>query len=165
MRKLPVVVLLITILLLFPLLISKTTYLTLKNPADSSFYLVIPIEHLDSFTLRWRHSVELQPWEEKFQANINTMIFTLIETRFRSYGAGVPANTSGNCALIDGYIVYQNLSSPYTELPFINSHYAKYCLYNKDKEYRLFELIPDNSKVILSLMKLSRLKYWQLKSG
>lgn len=131
------------------------TYLTLSNQLTGERYLLQPVRKKEEFSLTWRHSVELQPWEEIFQANPKDKEFVLVETRFRSYGAGVPDLSLGGYRLEDGFIVYKNLYQTYSSLPFYLSHFALYHLKIRNKSYDLSLIVPDNTKVALSLEELS----------
>jgi hypothetical protein len=150
---------LICALIIFPLSASQT-YLVLSNQLTAERYLLIPVKDKEEFTLGWRHSVELQPWEERFRVNLPNKEFVLTETRFRSYGAGVPDLSPGGYELRDGFIVYKDLHQSYTSLPFYHSHYALYNLKVGNSNYDLTLIIPDNTRVVLSLEKLSRGAYF-----
>ena len=110
---------LICALIIFPLSAPAKTCLILSNQQTAEKYFLKPVKDKEEFTLSWRHSVELQPWEEKFQIDLPHNEFVLTETRFRSYGAGVPDLSPGSYELRDGFIIYKNLQQSYTSLlPF-----------------------------------------------
>ncbi|QNB45337.1 DUF1850 domain-containing protein [Thermanaerosceptrum fracticalcis] len=136
------------------------TCLVLSDQLTSEGYFLALVKDKEEFSLAWRHSVELQPWEETFRVNLKNQEFVLVETRFRAYGAGVPNVSPGRYALENGFIVYKNLNQPYTSLPFYLSHYALYHLKIGNQDYNLSLLVPDNTKVSLSLQKLSRGAYF-----
>ncbi|WP_311945632.1 DUF1850 domain-containing protein [Halomonas piscis] len=56
------------------------------------------------FTLRWRHSVEKEDWEEWFRVRDDGAI-VLTGTRFKTFGAGVPAAAGKTTRLDDGWVV------------------------------------------------------------
>ncbi|MCR4442014.1 MAG: DUF1850 domain-containing protein [Peptococcaceae bacterium] len=130
--------------------------LTLTDAKSGAIYLTVPVKDQQRFTLGWRHSVELQPWEEDFQINQQTLHFTLVETRFRSYGAGVPALIPGTCTyeLSNGFIVFKNLNQDYEKLSFIHSDYARYWLTAGKNTYTLADHMPDSAQVFLRLQKI-----------
>ena len=56
------------------------------------------------FALRWTHSVEKEDWEERFQIQTNGSLM-LVETRFKTFGAGVPAAVGRETRLEQGWVV------------------------------------------------------------
>ncbi len=54
------------------------------------------------FTLRWRHSVELEDWEERFVVHGESILVD--STRFKTFGAGVPSHAGASTRLIDGWV-------------------------------------------------------------
>ncbi|MDN6180924.1 MAG: DUF1850 domain-containing protein [Halomonas subglaciescola] len=56
------------------------------------------------FTLRWMHSVEQEDWEEWFEVTDSGAI-ELTGTRFKTFGAGVPAASGKATTLDDGWVV------------------------------------------------------------
>ncbi|WP_280563746.1 MULTISPECIES: DUF1850 domain-containing protein [unclassified Chromohalobacter] len=57
-----------------------------------------------SFTLRWTHSVEKEDWEEWFEVTEGGAI-EITGTRFKTFGAGVPASAGKETHLEDGWVV------------------------------------------------------------
>ena len=56
------------------------------------------------FTLRWMHSVEKEDWEEWFEVTDDGAI-EITGTRFKTFGAGVPASAGKETHLEDGWVV------------------------------------------------------------
>lgn len=56
------------------------------------------------FTLRWMHSVEKEDWEEWFRVTASGAI-ELTGTRFKTFGAGVPAAAGKTTTLDNGWVV------------------------------------------------------------
>ncbi|GAB2720932.1 DUF1850 domain-containing protein [Halomonas garicola] len=56
------------------------------------------------FTLRWMHSVEKEDWEEWFEVGKSGAIM-LTGTRFKTFGAGVPAAAGTATRLDNGWVV------------------------------------------------------------
>lgn len=154
MKKSGYLVIFISIIILI-LNINSRDALVLKNAAGGQIYLLLPVTEGQELTIGWRHSIELQPWEETFAASLEDHRLVLVSTRFRSYGAGVPDESSGSFRLEDGYIEYGNLNRPYDYLPFIHADYGRYWLKMGDSRYDLPTLVPDNTPVILALERVS----------
>lgn len=111
------------------------------------------------FKMRWIHSVELTPWEEIFEIS-NGKIY-LIETRFQSFGAGVPDVAGNHTEVDDGYVTYSGI---HQEMPVLNygiSPIAKHELILGSKAsdcYKLYEILPDDTAVSFQAIKASLLK-------
>ncbi|MFK3960136.1 DUF1850 domain-containing protein [Guptibacillus hwajinpoensis] len=54
------------------------------------------------FSLKWKHSVEKEEWEEFFVLK-DTEIF-LTDTRFKTFGAGVPSDVGTDTFIKDGWV-------------------------------------------------------------
>lgn len=61
-----------------------------------------------AFTLRWNHSVEQEDWEERFQIQPDGGLM-LVETRFKTFGAGVPARVGQHTRLENGWVVMSGI--------------------------------------------------------
>ncbi len=64
-------------------------FLVLYDIRDHKALMDIPLDDSKEFTMRWIHSVELEPWEETFRIDDDLEII-LDRTRFKAFGAGVP---------------------------------------------------------------------------
>ncbi|MCM2129814.1 DUF1850 domain-containing protein [Larsenimonas rhizosphaerae] len=60
-----------------------------------------------TFQVRWTHSVEKEPWEETFRVEGRSLY--VISTRFKTFGAGVPAQAGDHTTLEDGWVVMRGL--------------------------------------------------------
>lgn len=56
------------------------------------------------FTLRWMHSVEKEDWEEWFEVTASGAI-EITGTRFKTFGAGVPASAGTETYIENGWVV------------------------------------------------------------
>ncbi|MHB0777518.1 DUF1850 domain-containing protein [Halomonas sp. WWR20] len=56
------------------------------------------------FTLRWMHSVEKEDWEEWFEVT-DAGAIEITGTRFKTFGAGVPAAAGRETHLDNGWVV------------------------------------------------------------
>ncbi|ARB46788.1 DUF1850 domain-containing protein [Alloalcanivorax xenomutans] len=63
------------------------------------------------FVLRWTHSVEKEDWEERFQIQTDGSLM-LVETRFKTFGAGVPAAVGSETRLEQGWVVMSGIHRP-----------------------------------------------------
>ncbi len=100
------------------------------------------------FTVRWIHSVELTPWEELFQV-IDGHIY-LEETRFQSFGAGVPDAIGTQSETADGYVTYSGIHQEMPSLIYGVSPIAQHELLigkAQPKTYVLYELLPADTPV------------------
>lgn len=59
------------------------------------------------FSLRWTHSVEEEDWIEEF-AVVDGAI-EIVATRFKTFGAGVPAQAGQATTLEDGWVVMRGI--------------------------------------------------------
>ncbi|MFP1678264.1 DUF1850 domain-containing protein [Alloalcanivorax sp. C16-2] len=64
-----------------------------------------------SFVLRWTHSVEKEDWQERFQVQPDGTLM-LVETRFKTFGAGVPDRVGTETRLEDGWVVMSGIERP-----------------------------------------------------
>lgn len=59
------------------------------------------------FSLRWRHSVEREDWIECFR--VHGRRIAIAATRFKTFGAGVPAHAGQATALHNGWVVMSDI--------------------------------------------------------
>lgn len=59
------------------------------------------------FSLAWRHSVEQEDWIETFA--IRERAIVLVATRFKTFGAGVPAAAGRRTTLDNGWVVMDGI--------------------------------------------------------
>ncbi|MCH2558384.1 MAG: DUF1850 domain-containing protein [Alcanivorax sp.] len=63
------------------------------------------------FVLRWTHSVEREDWEERFRIEPDGGV-TLVATRFKTFGAGVPDQVGTDTRLENGWVVMRGIHRP-----------------------------------------------------
>ena len=63
------------------------------------------------FVLQWTHSVEKEGWRERFQVQPDGSLM-LVETRFKTFGAGVPDRVGTDTRLVDGWVVMSGIERP-----------------------------------------------------
>lgn len=76
------------------------SYLSISS---GEFYCV---SRTETFSLRWRHSVEKQLWYEHYQRTDNQ--FILFESWLQTFGAGTPSSTPKTTQAPKGYIGYRH---------------------------------------------------------
>lgn len=140
----------ITIVLLF-FLFSKVTVVEVK--IDGKSYYI----HDSEFELKWIHSVEKEEWVEVYE--INKSKLSLVETYFKTFGAGVPAQGE-IIPSSDGYI-HMKMDISYKELNIAVSENVKTTLSTDQKEIRLYELTENYNNIVLTVKDLFRWKVWE----
>ena len=71
----------------------------------------LPGAAVTTFVLRWTHSVEKEDWQERFQVQPDGGLM-LVETRFKTFGAGVPARVGTETRLENGWVVMSGIQRP-----------------------------------------------------
>jgi hypothetical protein len=122
------------------ILLLPRPFIILRDFHSRVTYAEIPILPTTRFTVEWIHSVELTPWRETYLANWPEGI-TLTETAFRSYGAGVPADTGKQTKVVDGWIVASGLSESRENVIYLISK-PDYKLMIEDRIIPLTQLLP-----------------------
>lgn len=75
--------------------------------------------------LSWIHSIERSPWEETFRCESTG--FTLVETRFEAFGAGMPYDAGeGRLTVEDGRVVIRDLARPFPVIRWIHSRRTRH---------------------------------------
>ncbi|WNF38664.1 DUF1850 domain-containing protein [Bacillaceae bacterium IKA-2] len=102
--------------------------LIIKEQRTNVEYLNVVVENGDKIEVHWIHSVELTPWVEVYEITDQRgqMELKLIETRFQSFGAGVPDYQIGTAIIEDGFIVINDLEVYIERFKWIHSHDASY---------------------------------------
>ncbi|MFZ5966699.1 MAG: DUF1850 domain-containing protein [Bacillota bacterium] len=148
------------IILLFTgfLFLYKIPVLTVVELSSEKTIFITKTFPNDIFSVKWMHSVELQPWEEIFQITDDYTVM-LKDTRFKSFGAGVPDAAGKRTTIEDGYIVFHDIDRAMPELVYGVSDYAKHVFFYKDREIKLYEKVPDDSPVKISVISITLPEY------
>ena len=77
---------------------------------------VAVLETGDVFHIAWRHSVERETWIETFK-NIHHALW-LTQTRFKTFGAGVPAHAGRRTRVVDGWVVMSGIDRAVPDLTY-----------------------------------------------
>jgi len=81
-------------------------WLTIRQ--DDQLLAVYPGGKATQFSLRWRHSVEEEDWIETFKI-VNSAV-QIASTRFKTFGAGVPADAGTRTTLEHGWVVMTGIN-------------------------------------------------------
>lgn len=81
------------------------TWLIVRHEGETR--LAFPVDVGTQFALAWRHSVEAEHWIEVFAIRAHAIV--LIRTRFKTFGAGVPARIASRTELRDGWVVMSGI--------------------------------------------------------
>lgn len=120
---------------------------------DGSFYL-----KEDTFEIGWIHSVEKEPWFERFERQSDTLHLT--DTRFKTFGAGTPS--SGVVIPSDDGFVHMKLDERIEELRLSVSKNVRTTLYTESTTVPLYELVADYETVVIDVKKIP---FWRLLRG
>lgn len=147
----------ILVTLLVILLLPYTT-LRVVLPLTDEILIEKVILKDNTFTVRWIHSVELTPWEEIFKVS-NGKIY-LEETRFQSFGAGVPDAIGKSTKTENGYVIFSEIHKEMPSLIYGVSPIAKHELILGTVDptiYELYTLLPADTAVSFKAVRGSLL--------
>lgn len=99
------------------------------------------------FSLQWMHSVELEQWRETFKITGGGKI-ELIETRFKTWGAGVPDNAGDEFHIEDEWFVMEGFDRQFSRVPIGVSCYANHRLMYNAEVYPLCDWVKDGANVV-----------------
>ena len=100
-----------------------------------------------NFTLQWIHSVEKEEWLEFYERDGDSLLLT--ETKFKTYGAGVPSDGE-IISSEDGY-VHMKIDRVFTEMNLTVSQNAQTKIKTADKEIPLYEYTEDYELVTITV--------------
>lgn len=120
---------------------------------DSRFFLKD-----DQFEIGWIHSVEKEPWFERYTLKNDNLY--LVETRFKTFGAGTPS-TGKVLPSSDGF-VHMALDYKMDEINLIVSKNVQTTLYTESSSIPLYKIAPDHENFVI---KNKELPIWQIIRG
>ena len=126
--------------------------LIIRDQETKQIYVSKSVEIEGVIETSWIHSVEKTPWHEKWRIT-ESGEFSLIETRFQSFGAGVPHQTEGNVRIVDGYTVMTGDSQILPVYRWIHSQNAQFKLMYNDSTILATEAVPHHSKLEMFIKK------------
>lgn len=103
----------------------------------------------DFFELSWIHSVEKEEWSERYR--VDKSGFSLIESRFKTFGAGVP-NSAKSTITKDGFVAFET-DIKFNNINWIISSNVNSTLKLKDKKFKVYEHFEEYSELIFSTKK------------
>ncbi len=110
-------------------------------------------DHTD-FSIRWRHSVEKEDWEEIFAVSDGTI--KIDSTRFKTFGAGVPSHAGKDTYIKDGWVYMTGIDRVIGKELVIGT--------GLDTRHRFIhrrKVFPFNKKETAYTIKLERLTVYQ----
>lgn len=126
--------------------------LVIRDQETNKEYIRLKVQVGDQLELAWIHSVELTPWIEVLEI-VEDEHLMLIETRFQSYGAGVPYETEGNFLVRDGYTIMTDLDQLFTSYRWVHSHNAQFTLTKNGKYVFLADELPHHQRMEMFIEK------------
>ncbi|MGO1468855.1 MAG: DUF1850 domain-containing protein [Tissierella sp.] len=152
--KIILIILLIFLMVaLFPLKV-----LVAKDFRTEKYLELWRVKEEEEFTIKYTHSVEKSPVTEKYKVYEDEII--LLETTFKSYGAGLPATTEYDFELIDdGFRIY-NINKKYRDVIYrTGAEIANHEIIIGDKTYEFLDFSKKRAGVRFSTERISLLNY------
>lgn len=119
-----------------------------------------------TFSLKWRHSVEKQYWQEVYQVKFSQLILT--KTYLQTFGAGTPSTGTPTPAP-QGYLG-EMVNMPMNELNWLVSNNMQGeilmgdALTGTHDTLPIYQLVSDHSEVIIKPMQLTLWQNWHFSS-
>lgn len=126
--------------------------LVIRDQETNKEYIRLKVQVGDQLELAWIHSVELTPWIEVLEI-VEDEHLMLIETRFQSYGAGVPYETEGNFLVRDGYTIMTDIDQLFSSYRWVHSHNAQFTLTKNGKYVFLADELPHHQRMEMFIEK------------
>lgn len=148
-----VFLLIVLIISVFPLRV-----LVAKDFKNQEYLNLWKMKDDEDFTIKYTHSVEKSPVTEKYKIGKDKII--LLETTFKSYGAGLPATTEYKFEFIeDGFRIY-DIDKTYKNVIYrTGAEIANHEIIIKDKIYEFLDFSEGRTGVEFSLEKIKALNY------
>lgn len=115
--------------------------------------------HTNAFELGWIHSVEKEPWFEKYEIIDGKLL--LKETYFKTFGAGTPS-TGQVIPSTDGYI-HMAINKQVPSIQMIVSDNVEVTFYSEEQFIKLYELVDDYTNVTLEVKKIPWWRFIEVK--
>lgn len=101
----------------------------------------------EGFTLEWIHSVEKEEWLEFYERDEDQLLLT--ETKFKTYGAGVPSD--GEIISSEDGFVHMKINRSFDEMNLTVSENAQTTIKTTEKEIPLYEYTEDYESVTITI--------------
>lgn len=119
-----------------------------------------PIKNGEEFTVFFIHSVEKSPWHEIYYVKNDNEIY-LKETRFYSYGAGLPSTTNHDFSFDDGSMKITNYNTKMKDLVYkVGAVIADHTIVIRGEEYHLNEITEPSTSVLFKADKIALYKFF-----
>ncbi|MCF6093215.1 DUF1850 domain-containing protein [Microaerobacter geothermalis] len=150
-------------LLLAILFVPVFSAVTITQGETGERLFVAPVESGDTFIIRYIHSIHLTPVEEMYRIDEEGKMI-LDETRFQSYGVGIPYELEeGQTFSFEGdWMVISNINRvvPYFDQR-VGQVIANHTLIMKDKKIPLSNISKPGSWVRFQIEKVSLFSIWR----
>ena len=83
----------------------------------------------------------------------------LDRTRFKSFGAGVPAQIGTHSEIKDGWVIFSGINKKIPEITYGISDFGKHVFVYDDYELKLYERIPDGDGLHIDTDSVSVFSY------
>ena len=115
----------------------------------------------ETFELHWIHSIEHEEWYEVYEVRDGDLLLT--ETYFKTFGAGVPAESEEQPEFTEDGFVKFTVNDTYPELYMNVSENVKTKIVQDSREYLLYEMFDSYTSVKVSIE--NRPLFFQLTGG
>lgn len=105
----------------------------------------------DTFELHWIHSIENEEWFEIYEIQDNQMLLT--KTYFKTFGAGVPAQSEEPVEITDDGFVGLTINETYPGLYMNVSENVETKIVQDDNDYLLYEMFETNTSVEIKVVE------------
>lgn len=156
MKKAIVVSLIILLIVVLNIPIQSLQLIDLES---GNILRSFPIKNGEEFTVYFTHSVERTPWYEIYSIKNDKDIY-LQETRFYSYGAGLPATTTHNFSLEEDSMHITNYNQKMNSLIYkIGGVLADHKILINNKEIPLDQVTEPFHSILFQVEKLPLYKH------
>ncbi|PZD96161.1 hypothetical protein DNH61_09655 [Paenibacillus sambharensis] len=114
-----------------------------------------PIQEGEKLYYQYIHSVELSPVIEYYTADQDLGLIA-VESRTRSFGAGLPYAFKGDTELADGFYIMKNLNEPIGELHMQPSYLYPFTLHIREESVLLHRPPYARTHLILRINRPAR---------
>lgn len=128
------------------------SFLVLEIPETGEIVWAAPLSRDEHFQLRYIHSVDLLPVYDTYTGD--NMQLVLVETRFRSWGAGLGYMNEGVLSGENGWTVIKAMQRQVGVVSLRIGTIAEHTLLYRGKEIRLRDYVPAQTLVHIRLRKI-----------
>ncbi|HHT51525.1 MAG TPA: DUF1850 domain-containing protein [Eubacteriaceae bacterium] len=119
-----------------------------------------PIKNGEEFTVYFIHSLEKTPWHEIYYVQNDDEIY-LKETKFYSFGAGLPSNTNFDFSFDNGSMKIKNYNIEMKNLIYkVRDIIAGHVLLTRGEKYHLNKIAKPSTSVLFQVDKISLFKFF-----